>query len=295
MKMKTILMLTDFSIRADNATDFALKLAQVTRCKLLLCNMFLVPFVEPMTVQMAWPLENYNSLEEESKSDLAAVTARLTNKLDYDNNLDEFKPEIEQRSLSGSIAEIFSEISSKNDLLMAVISQHDTLHSEGFVFENHAKRIIEKAKFPVLVVPESARFIGFKNIAFATDLSLSDVDILHRLITLAKGFNANITVTHINDENALDADEARNVEHFFNMVSAEIKYPGLLYKAVKSDTVEKGLNHFAANTEVDLLVLVHRKRNFFYRLFEGSVTHKIAGHLRLPLLVLPHLNESEGK
>lgn len=286
-------MLTDFSIRADNATDFALKLAKATHSKLLLCNMFLVPFVEPMTVQMAWPLENYNSLEDESKNDLAALTARLLNKLDYEYNPDEFKPEIEQCSLSGSIAEIFSELSAKNDLLMAVISQHDTNHSEAFAFENHAKRIIEKAKFPVLVVPETAHFNGFKNIAFATDLSLSDVDILHNLINLAGVFGADITVTHINDENALDTDEARNVEHFFNMVSAEIKYPGLLYKAVKSDTVEKGLNHMAANTELELLVLVHRKRNFFYRLFEGSVTHKIAGHLKLPLLVLPHIVEKE--
>jgi nucleotide-binding universal stress UspA family protein len=41
--MKTILVLTDFSINADYAAHYALKLAQRIGANLLLCNMYKVP------------------------------------------------------------------------------------------------------------------------------------------------------------------------------------------------------------------------------------------------------------
>lgn len=291
--MKTILMLTDFSIRADNAADFALKIAQKTKSNLLLCNMFLLPFSDPLTAQMAWPVENYDSIEKESKEDLSALGARLANKLDYEYKTGDFRPEIEQFSTVGSLAEIFQGIIEKYDLLLAVISQHDPANSGSFSFEDHAKMIIEKANFPVLVVPESARFNGFKKIAFASDLSLSDVDVLHRIVQFAGYFDALVNVTHVNDENALDEHEVQNGRQFFSMVAGEINYPGLSFKALKSGSVTKGLDWLAENGDIDLLVLVHRKRNFFFRLLEGSVTHKMANHVKVPLFALPDMKVLE--
>ena len=72
------------------------------------------------------------------------------------------------------------------------------------------------------------------------------------------------------------------------MVSSEINYKKIFYRTIKSKSVTNGLDWLADNEEIDLLVLVHRKRNFFQRLLEGSVTHRMANHLTKPLLVYPN-------
>ena len=285
MIMKTILLLTDFSIRAEQAAGYALQLAQKTEANLLLCNMFLVPYVEPMTTQLAWPAEDYKTVEQESKDELYELVERLNNKLSSENAKNSYRPSIEICSKSGSISEILKEISDSHNIMMAVIGDHDK--NGALFFENHAKKIIEKANFPVLVLPENEKFEDFDKIAFASDLSISDIDVLHDVVAFAKLFDAEVLLTHVNDENGIDDEQDRDVKNFFKMVSAEVKYPKLNYKEVKSKSVTNGLDWLTDSDHIDLLVLVHRKRNFWYRLLEGSVTQRMANHLRKPLLVLP--------
>ena len=174
--MKTILVLTDFSDKADHAAHYALKLAQQTKANLLVCNMFMVPYSEPMSTQVAWPMENFQTIEEDSNNELAALTGRLNLKLDSELSEGDFRPIIEPCSKSGAIAHIFAELAANYQILMAVISQHKT-GASNFVFEDHARSFIEKANFPVFVVPDYEPFNDFKKIAFATDLSISDIDV----------------------------------------------------------------------------------------------------------------------
>jgi len=54
--MKTILVLTDFSINADHAAHYALKLAQRIGANLLLCNMYELPQDITTTDRKNWPL-----------------------------------------------------------------------------------------------------------------------------------------------------------------------------------------------------------------------------------------------
>jgi len=279
------LVLTDFSNNADHASQYALKLAHTTKANLLLCNMFLVPYVEPMTTQIAWPTENYNSIEEDSKHGLNILAERLKTEAEKDFSKYGFKPDIEVCSKSGSIADILKELAEQYDLVMAVIGQHDSNVPGLFLSEDHARKIIEKADFPVLIIPENFPFANYKKIAFATDLSISDIDILHSLSGLARLIDSEILITHVDDDSLEDEDTKKNVRNFFNMVSSEINYPKLFLRAIKSNSVTTGLDWLAQNDEIDLLVLVHRKRNFLRRLFDGSVTHKMASHIEKPLLI----------
>jgi len=278
-------MLTDFSAGAESAASYALNLAQKANANLLICNMFLVPYTEPMTMQMAWPEESVNTIEEDSTAELMDLVARLNNILDYHPEGVGFRPEITYACKAGDISSILKEISTEYDLLMGVIAQHNGGKSINFMFDDHARKIIEKANFPVLIAPEKLGFKGFNKIAFATDLSTSDLTVLQALSALSKSFDSEIVVTHINDEDALDDNEEKRVEHFFARVSAEINNPKISFRTTKSNSVTRGLDWLAVNTNIDLMVLVHRKRNFLYRLLEGSVTHRMSANIFKPLLI----------
>jgi hypothetical protein len=55
-KMKTILVLTDFSINADYVGRYALKLAQNIGANILLCNIYQSPAGKETTGNASWPL-----------------------------------------------------------------------------------------------------------------------------------------------------------------------------------------------------------------------------------------------
>jgi hypothetical protein len=160
----------------------------------------------------------------------------------------------------------------------------------GFLASDHTSEIIEKANCPVLILPYQAPFKGFKKIAFATDLVHNGMDVLHSLYGITKYFDSEILITHVAGDRSAETERENITKHFFTQDTAPIHYPKIYYKAIQNKSVASGLDWLAENTDVDLMVLVHHKRNFFQRIFESSVTQKLVDHLTKPMLVFPSSN-----
>ncbi len=285
--MKTILVLTDFSIRADHAAHYALKLAQKIKANLLVCNVFLTPSAEPMAAQVAWPMENYDDFEEGSINDVNELAGRLNKQLDKDLADGEFRPAIEEASRAGHVADTLNEIAAHHHIIMAVISVHEADGLSSFLLGNHAREIVEKAGFPILLIPYQSVFGDYKKIAFATDMSYSDIDVVHALSGFAKYLNSEILITHVNDEAAEDREDQERVKSFFKLVSSKINYPKIYYRAIQNKSVTEGLQWLSEHSDIDMLAVVHRKHGFFEGMFESSVCQKMADHLSKPILVFP--------
>ncbi|EHQ27094.1 universal stress protein [Mucilaginibacter paludis] len=285
--MKTILVLTDFTIRAEHAARYALKLAQKIKADLLLCNIFQVPSNEPMAAQASWPLENYDTLEEDSMNDLSELASRLRKQLSTHVAEGQFKPVIGYCTRSGDIGDTVNEIASTRHVLMVVVSMHGANGLSSFLLGNHASEIIEEAHCPVLVVPYQVPFTGLRKIAFATDLNQNGMDVLNCLAGLAKYSDSEILITHVTDSKQTEQVDRPALKYFFQQVSSKIKYPKMYYQAIENKSVTRGLGWLTQNTDIDLLVMVHRKRNFFQKMYDGSVTQKMADHLVKPMLVFP--------
>ncbi|MDB5122636.1 MAG: universal stress protein UspE [Mucilaginibacter sp.] len=284
--MKTILVLTDFSFGANNAAHYALKLAQKIRANLLLCNVFLLPSNEPLGGQVLWSTESYDTLAERSKNGLNKLAGHLKRQMNNDVAGGEFRPAIKQSSVSGVFTALLDEIVSSHEILITVVGTHGTSGLSGFLQGNHVQNLIEKANCPVLIVPSRIVFNGYKKIVFATDMTGSDIDVLHSLSGFARYVNAEILVTHV-FENKTNAKESTKAEVFLKMISSKINYPRIFYREIKSESVSTSIDWLSEHIDVDLLVVVHRKRNFFQILFEASVTQKLADHLTKAMLVFP--------
>ena len=83
-------------------------------------------------------------------------------------------------------------------------------------------------------------------------------------------------------------EESYMIDDFREKVSSVITYPAIDYREIKSKSVVKGLDWLSDHTDIDMIVLIHRKRNFFQKIVEASVTQKVAGYLSMPMLVFPH-------
>ena len=276
--MKTILVLTDFSISADYAADYALALAQTIEANLLLCNVYQRPADEPAPDQKAWPKQ---ACEHNSINDLGLLMGRLKTKLDAAPVTKAYKPEIDQCSIDGAVDHRFATIIAKHNILLAVICAH-THHNTSGVFEkNHAWQIIDDATFPVMVIPYQTRFRPFNSIAFATSMNRADIMVLQSVLTIAQYSNSEVLITHVTDKHT----EMDNLQKFFNQVPQLINYPKISYNIVKGDNVVAFLKHQCVH--IDLLVLVHHKHTFLQKLFGQNVIRKMAAHPRKPLLIFP--------
>lgn len=276
--MKTILVLTDFSISADYTADYALALAQQMETNLLLCNIFERPADEAVPDHKTWPRQ---ACEENSIHDLGALMARLKTKQDKEPVGSAYKPEINQCSIDSSVEKELGAMIIKHEVSLAIISAH-THHNFGGLFQkNHAWEIINRASFPVLVIPYQTRFKPFRQISFATAMYNSDIEVLQSVAKIAQNSNSELLITYVTQK----PQGQHALQRFFNQMPFNITYPKISYNTIKADNVVRFLKKQC--TYIDLLVLVHHKRNFLQNLFGGSITRKMALRPLKPLLIFP--------
>lgn len=274
--MKTILVLTDFSINADYMAHYALELAQKVQANLLVCNIYEVPAGEETTDRNLWPLR---ACEENSIYDLGELVARLKTTLDKQEAGKNFRPDIVQCSAEGMVGLKLKDIISRYDVLLAVISAHDSDTFTGYFGRDHAWDIIDNATVPVLVIPYQTKFKPFNRIAFATVMNDTDIKVVESLSGLAKYSDAEILITNVTGEKKAD----HNIKQFFS----QCDHSKIFYRDIIGFNVVNCLKRLSGDTEIDLLAIVHRRRSFLQEIIGGSVTRKMADHPTKPLLIYP--------
>ena len=279
--MKTILVLTDFSINAAYAARYALELAQQAEANLLLCNIYEHPSDELLADTQLWAIGN---ARKNSIADLGVLLSELKNTLDKDVNKNKFRPDIEQCSEEGLIENKLNDIAADREILMAVISMHSAGLLATLLSANHTSTIIDKANFPILLIPYQVRYQPYKTIAFATAMNYSDIGILQSLSGLAEYSKSDILIAHIDTNKA---ESEGSVKHFFNQIPSKINYPGILYRNIRNRNILNGLKSLMTNIDIDLLVLVHRRPTFFRKLFKQSIAQKLVSQAVKPLLIFP--------
>lgn len=290
--MRTVLFLTDFSIRADHVAHYALKFAQSMNADLLLCNVFLVSSDDSVLSQGGVEGEGLRSMEEDSNYDLDELSKRLERDAKNEFSNTGFIPCIKYCSRSGLLATSVNSIAAEYNIVMAVISMHDAGMLSTLLLGDHVESVIDEATCPLLVVPEVADFRELKKIAFATDLNQGDIQVIHSLAELAKYTNAEILVIHVTEDRQADLNDHAKLSNFINLVSTKINYDRIYYRSIENDRISDSLNDLLQQPDVDILAVVHRKRNFFQKLFKGSVTQKLADHLSKPLFIFPRAKET---
>jgi nucleotide-binding universal stress UspA family protein len=283
--MKTILVLTDFTIKADHAAHYALKLAQKIQANILLCNVYPEPAVISASTHTFWNGNESETFEQDSLNDLTELAGRLNKQLEICK--DEFRPAIELCSKAGPLTVAINYIVASRQILFAVIATHSTDDFMAFLNGNHANEIIENANCPVLVLPYQLPFNGFNKIAFATDLAHKGTDVLHSLYHITKYFDSEVLITHVGIAKLAKVTEDYITKRFLCQEIGVSHYPKIQYRSVKNKSVTAGLQWLAEHDDIDLLVLVHHKRNLIQKIFEPSITKKMADRFAKPMLVFP--------
>jgi len=284
--MKTLLVPTDFSQTADNAASYAIQLAQVLKADVKLCNAIKVPAESFLADTVVWPLEDYASLKENVTCDLKIATTRLQQEL-QESIGDHTFPRIDFISEVGSVTDVVKNMVETERIPLVVMGMSGAGALSKLFLGSNSIDLIEKADFPLLLIPGDVKYKAIQKIAFATDFNPHDVGIVCSLVTFARNFNAEIMIAHIADEKYDSAEHEKKAQNFLSDITSKANYDKIYYRPVKSMDVVHGLDWICQHSYSDMIVMTHGNHSVLDAFFNGSYTKKLARHVNIPLLVYP--------
>jgi nucleotide-binding universal stress UspA family protein len=125
-----------------------------------------------------------------------------------------------------------------------------------------------------------------RNILFATDYAAGDWKSAKVLTEMARELNGTITYLHVtraDDDDEL-AEEQNQIDKFTDEIKKSTDFPRIKSKIISDNNVFMGLDSVLQDSAVDLLCLSTRKRTLIEKLYNPSVTRKMAIHTQIPLL-----------
>jgi nucleotide-binding universal stress UspA family protein len=289
--MKKILIPTDFSVPAENAARYALGLAKEMKADVIICNAFKVPTEAPMAAQVAWPLINYTEVQQEVTSELDSLVKSLSSQSCLAEE-SEYCPGLTYESSVGSVFEVVSSIVQKEKIDLVVMGIAGANGFTQLVLGSNSREMVERADFPLLLVPFEAEFKKIEKIVFASNLSKDELEPLQVLSGFAAELNAKIIIAHItNNEVDPGGKQQHEIDEFFQQVIAKVNFPDIKYEYLWNVDVDNGLDWIAEEKDVDMVVLAHHQHHLLHRMFVGSHTQKLSRHIKVPLLVFPVLTK----
>ena len=178
--------------------------------------------------------------------------------------------------------------SQKVDLIVCGTNGTDWLGEH--LLGTNTTSIMRSVEIPILVIPEKASFTNLKKIVFVTDFQFSDVEVLSDVANVAKPFSSSIEVIHMSEIPSENEDALDWIEEIANQ---RVTYPKITYQNLSSEKPTfSNLNEFLKKEKADLLVMTTKGKNFFERMFSGSLTQDMACHSTIPLLVY-HINNNK--
>ncbi len=258
-------------------------MAKQIKANVVLCNAVMVPAEIPQAGFIAWPMDEYDVLIDESTEELKKLKAGLA------HDKDAFTPLISCFNEAGTTADVVNGLIAKKNIDLVVMGTHGNSALNSFLLGNHTRILIDTITKPLLLVPAQAPGKPIEKIAFATDFKQPEKDLgyIYELIPLAKALNAEILITHIYDGKSQFPDFHKWIKNFLTDLSNKADYPHIYYRLVRNDYTENGLDWLCEHGQIDMLVMVHRPHTFFDSILKGSYTQKMAARTTIPLLVFP--------
>ena len=273
-KMKTVIVATDFSKIAINATDYAVKAAQQRGYALVLFHLCNQSIHALNSMASAQTFEHLLS-KEKNKLAAAAEEINMKSKVDtlYHLATGNFLEEL-QRCIEWYNADM---------VIMGMAGKSFDQDLLG----NSTTGAINQLKFPVLAIPEDAVFGGISRVLFAVDMLRGvQKSVLETVTNLVQDFGATVEVFHVNNKiQELGAVEIINLNvQLFDTEMDGIQYS---YKNVASNKIVEAIKNEIVATQSDLLIMVPQRYGFWESIVHKSKTRMMASGLQIPLLSLP--------
>jgi nucleotide-binding universal stress UspA family protein len=270
--MPTILTATDFTDVATNAVHYACNLAIAHNTSVTVLHSYIIPVAFNDTPM---PVMSIDEAKEIADEGMNTLMAQLSSQ--YPNL------QVKTYISYGDITDSLQEYAAQTTPWLTVVGNSSSENTPFWPGSN-LMNALKELSHPVVAVPLEARYRPVKKICFACDYkNVSELLPATDLVALIKDTNAQLHVlnVHKNDrdfgtETPPEAETLRGM-----LAEAEPQY-----HFTSSNEIDEGIQHFVVEQNMDWLVVMPHKHNFFDRLLHHSHTKAMARMSHIPLVSL---------
>ncbi len=276
---KRILIPTDFSKNALNATRYALDLYSKLHCEFYFLNVFQLDYYTTRNLTIPEPgSAEYERAKAGSEEQFSKLLDSI--KMSRDNP----KHTYHTISALNLLPEAVKETISKKDIDLVVMGTQGATSAQGVIFGSNTVNAMEDIReCPVLAVPEKVRFSAPKEIVFPTDYkSAFKRRELGYLIEIAKMHDAAIRVLFVAKNSDLNDSQEDN-KQLLDDILASVDHS---FHTLSEKDVSDGLTSFVESRDSDMIAFINRKHFFFSSVFSKPLVKEIGYDATVPILAL---------
>ncbi len=281
MRMKKILVPTDFSANARQAAEVAIYLAQKAKASVMLLHVnTAVAYTPPLpdySVPQAFDLEAYH---ENAAAALHALKQALSSQAGTEAV--PFESAVEEGFLHSAIRRMVE----AEAIDLVVMGTKGATGAVEFFLGSNTEKVIRTAPCPVLAVPQSTRLFHLQSAVVPTTLRPEQLHALQEVGRWQALFSFDVYLLYLNDPLGLGSNRAVKSKAEEMAEAAELKNYSVLIGG-NTFNEEQAILQVAREHHADLIALGTHQRQGLSHLLFGSLTEDMANHSDIPVLGIP--------
>jgi nucleotide-binding universal stress UspA family protein len=274
--MKKILFPTDFSDASKNAFIYALKLAKNIDAEIITLHVYELPAIDYIEVPV-YLLKVYE-ITELSNFENYKHQVPVLRKIAEDNHLEHIK--ISNVLDNGNLIDNILKITKEEKIDYIVMGTKGATGFASTFLGSVTTKVMNETKTVVLAIPEHCQYEPIKKILFTTQFKDEDVEVLKKVIDLAKVFHSHVDCLYVKKES--DRDNEKSI----NKWKKTFKDDSVDFHIVLSNDAEGIILNFIDMHKINMITMHVHHRNFFEKLFHISLSKKLAFHITIPILAI---------
>jgi nucleotide-binding universal stress UspA family protein len=272
----TILCPIDFSECALNALEYAAKIGEKYKAKLIVFHV-----LNKQDYQQIAPLDLDGNFQKEF------VEQKLKSLQDavIKESLPKGLQSCEVVLSEGAIVQTTIAFSQKINANLIVVGTEGMNEFREQVFGSRSSKMVMQTDRDILVVPRKAFFKRPRKLVFASDYVEEDKNAIKKVVEFAKFFDSEIDIVHV-------SSRTRVIDKALHKTMVEEIKPSVSYDLVNyvlksfRDDLALGLENYLQLAKGDMLVTLSKKKDFFDQLFSKNLSRKMSYFITKPLWVI---------
>ena len=279
---KRILIPTDFSKTAYNATKYAIELYKREYCEFFILHSYYLPGYSKENLLSPEPSDKQlNEVKEHAEKEMEKLKVQVRFNDDNTYHTLHFLNEF------GSFYEVLKKTVEKEDIELIIMGTRGKTDNKNIILGSNAVNAMEKIRnCPVMAIPGHVMYKDPNEIVFPTSFKTHYKEKeLATLVEISRLTNAPIRILHVQKDNGLSKEQNDNKDLLERILDTTTFTQHTLYDVDLKD----GVRCFAQSRDSEMIAFVNKKHNFFGSIFSNPMVKELGKHANVPLLAMHDL------
>lgn len=274
--MRTIVVGTDFSKSATNAASYAAEMALSIQAELFLMHAYEMPV---STGEISLPID-VDAWQRDAESALNSLQNKLKEET---KGMLAIRGQVHMGSFYNELKVVCDQLKP----YAVVIGSTGKTAAERVLFGSNAVYIMKHLPWPVIAVPGNVTYSGIKKIGLASDFENVDALPLEEIGMLLNDFEAEFHLLNTGLRTAMDA-EVKITSH---LLYEKLKPLKTKFHFLNNEDVDQGILEFAEKRNIDLLIVLPRRKSLINSMLKKSHTRQFVLHSHVPVMALHFIKQ----